>query len=213
MIKLLLGSNNRNKTGIVRSHLRGLDVEVLLPEDVGVRLDPPEDEATALANAREKALAFHRATGLPCVAEDSGLVFLDLPRDHPDQPGIHVRRANGHEMSDDEMIDWFAAIARRHGGKLRAAWLDAWALVIDEEHVYTFEADAGHAWAYWLVDTPCATRRPGWPLDCLSVSLVSGLYKTETGSDPRPFFHQEVPEDTARDWMRAIVQRFIEGGC
>ncbi len=212
-MKLLMGSNNRNKAGIVRDHMRALPVEVLLPEDLGIALDPPEEEATALENAREKALAFHRASGLPCVAEDSGLVLLDLPRNHPDQPGIHVRRANGQEMTDAEMTAWFAGVAHRHGGRIRAAWLDAWAVVIDEAHVYTFEAPQEYAWTYWLVDTPCAAYRPGWPLDSISVSPVSGLYKTETGDDPRPFFAQEKPGDPARDWMRNIIKEHIRCGC
>ncbi len=209
-MKLLLGSNNRNKAGIVKNHLQGLPVEVLIPQDLGLRLEPPEDERTALENARAKALAFHRASGLPCIAEDSGLVLLDLPRNHPDQPGIHVRRADGHEMTDDEMTDWFSAIAHRHGGRIRAAWLDAWALVIDEEHVYTFEADEDYAWAYWLVDSPSLIRCPGWPLDCISVSMVSGLYKTEAKCDPRPFFTQRISGDPAKTWVRNIVSEQIK---
>ncbi len=209
---LLMGSNNRNKAGIVRDLLHGLPVRVLLPDELGISIDPPEDGATALANASEKALAFYRASGVPCVAEDSGLVFLDLPREHPDQPGIHVRRAAGHEMTDAEMTEWFAAIARRHGGKLRAAWLDAWALVIDEEHIYTFEAPAQHAWAYWMVDTPCATYCPGWPLDSISVSDVTGLYKSESRHDPRPFYVQETPGDPAKDWMRQIITFHMKTG-
>lgn len=209
-MKLLLGSNNRNKANIVRNHVIGLPVQLLLPEDVGISVDPPENESTALDNAREKALAFYRASRLPCVAEDSGLVFLDLPRDHPDQPGIHVRRASGREMTDAEMTDWFAAIAHRHGGRLRAAWLDAWALVVDDDHVYTFEASPQYAWSYWLVDTPCATYRPGWPLDSISISPVSGLYKTETRDDPQPFYFQEVTGNPARDWMRDVLMHHIK---
>ncbi len=209
-MKLLLGSNNPNKAGIVRNHVQGLPVEVIQPRDIAVAMEPAEDEATALENACAKALAFYRATGLPCVAEDSGLVFLDLPRNHPDQPGIHVRRANGREMTDDEMIDWFAEIARRHGGKLRAAWLDAWALVLDEDHIYTFEADEAYAWAYYLVDQPCKTRCPGWPLDSIAVSMVSGLYKTETNGDLRPFFQQRVNGDPARDWLRKCIEKHFK---
>ncbi len=210
MMQLLLGSNNRNKAGIVRNHLKDLPVELLQPKDIGLVLEPPEDEPTALQNACAKAMAFYRATGLPCVAEDSGLVLLDLPRNHPDQPGIHVRRAAGHEMSDDEMTDWFAAIAHRHGGKLRAAWLDAWALVINETHIFTFEADESYAWAFNLVDTPCETRCPGWPLDCISISPISGLYKTESKGDPRPFYQQRRSGDPAREWLQNTIRATLK---
>lgn len=208
-MKLLLGSNNANKASVVREHVRNLPVEVLQPADISLILAPQETEKTALENARLKALAFFRATGLPCIAEDSGLVFLDLPRSHPDQPGIHVRRANGHDMTDEEMISYFALIAHKHGGKLRSAWLDAWALVIDEEHVFTFEADEDYAWAFYLVDAPCRARCPGWPLDSIAVSMISGEYKAEISDESRPFFHQEISGNPAKEWLTAKLKDYL----
>lgn len=47
---------------------------------------------------------------------DSGLYFDEL--DEKEQPGLYVRRVGGKELTDDEMIAYYAALARRHGEKI-----------------------------------------------------------------------------------------------
>lgn len=209
MMTLCLGSNNPNKLKIVEQKLTGLPVKLVMPVDLGISFEPQESGQTSIENARLKALAFHRATGLPCVAQDAGLVFLDLPRDHADQPGIHVKRPCGYELTDDEMIAWYSAIAHRHGGQLRAAWLDAWCLVIDEAHVYSFEAEPDTAWAFLLVEQPGKRRCPGWPLDAISRSLIDGAYKLDTDTS-KPFFYQKDKRDGAHPWLRHALSEWLE---
>lgn len=48
-------------------------MELVTPPDVGARLDVVEDGATYVENARKKAEAGRRLTGLPTLADDSGL--------------------------------------------------------------------------------------------------------------------------------------------
>ena len=168
MKKLLIGTTNPSKYATMVKQLEGLNVDVVSPADLAVRITAPEDARTAEGNAVQKAQAWHSATGLPVLTEDSGLVFLDLPPDHPDQPGVLVRRAAGHEMTDTEMFDWFSALAHRHGGKLRAVWQDAWCLMLDDAHctTYTDSLEELEPWAFWLVDTPVHDADyPGWPLE------------------------------------------------
>ena len=57
--------------------------------------EPPESGATFWENARQKALAYARATGLVSVAEDSGLVVEALGG----EPGVHSARFLGDEVS------------------------------------------------------------------------------------------------------------------
>ena len=168
MKKLLIGTTNPSKFKTMASQLEGLPVDIVSPIDLGLRITAPEDDRTADGNALQKARAWHEATGLPVVTEDSGLLFLDLPPDHPDQPGVWVRRAAGHEMTDEEMFEWFSALAHRHGGKLRAVWQDAWCLMRDGEHyaIYTDSPEELEPWAFWMVDTPVHDEDlPGWPLE------------------------------------------------
>ncbi|MCH5285803.1 MAG: hypothetical protein J1E43_00105 [Christensenellaceae bacterium] len=168
MKKLLIGTTNPSKYGSMLQQLEGIDVASISPAELGIQVDSAEDARTAEGNALEKARAWHQTTGLPVLTEDSGLVFLDLPPDHPDQPSVHVRRAAGHVMTDDEMFDWFTALAHRHGGKLRAAWQDAWCLMIDEDHCFTYadSVDELGPWSFWMMDHPVHDLiQPGWPLE------------------------------------------------
>lgn len=168
MKKLLIGTTNPSKFQVMIEQLRGTDVQAISPADLCLRIAAAEDAKTAEGNALQKARAWHDASGLPVLTEDSGLVFLDLPENHPDQPGVLVRRAAGHEMTDAEMFDWFAALAHRHGGKLRAAWQDAWCLMLDGDHYSTYadRLEELGPWAFWLVDKPVHDDDyPGWPLE------------------------------------------------
>jgi XTP/dITP diphosphohydrolase len=71
--RLLLGTNNANKVGEMRSILHGLDIEVLTPHDLGIEAAPLEDGLSFEANALIKAHFFAELGGEFCLADDSGL--------------------------------------------------------------------------------------------------------------------------------------------
>jgi XTP/dITP diphosphohydrolase len=75
--RLVLATTNDAKVAELRAILDGLDVELLSADDCAALGTPlPEVEetgATFEANALLKARAAAAATGLPCVADDSGL--------------------------------------------------------------------------------------------------------------------------------------------
>ena len=48
-------------------------MELVTPADAGIAFDVVEDGATYLENARKKAEAGRRLSGLPTLADDSGL--------------------------------------------------------------------------------------------------------------------------------------------
>lgn len=73
MEKLLLATGNPGKVRELRALLAPLEVQLVAPPDLGLRLDVPERGATYGANAARKALAFARAAGMPALADDSGL--------------------------------------------------------------------------------------------------------------------------------------------
>lgn len=186
MKKLLIGTSNPSKFKNMVNQLSGVDVTTISPAEIGVRIDTSEDARTAEGNAVQKALAWHRASGLPVLTEDSGLVLLDLPLDHPDQPGVLVRRAPGYEMSDDEMVAWYAALAHRHGGRLLAAWQDAWCLMRDEEHYVTYAdgVEELRPWGFWLMDEIVHPEiQPGWPLERMILRSETSVHAREKGRD------------------------------
>ncbi len=206
MKTLLIGTNNPSKLRVFEDYLAGLDIRCVTPASLGLQSIPAENERCALGNAIEKAKAWHRVTGLPVITEDSGLVFLDLPKNHPDQPGVMVRRASGHTMDDEEMLAWYQAIIHRHGGQLRAAWEDAWCVLQSEEHYLTHvdtpETLAHHA--RLMIDRPCEKRLPGWPLDSLTYFPDLGKYKAEISLEAMGQTMQKDRQELIH-WLRQSV--------
>jgi|GEM_PF-19047 len=92
---LLLATNNTHKVEEFRA-LFGPEVQLRTLQDVGCTLQPDETGATFEENAYLKAAAIHEATGLPCLADDSGLEVDALQG----APGVHSARYAGPEATD-----------------------------------------------------------------------------------------------------------------
>lgn len=85
--RLVLATHNKGKVAELRQILAGLDIELLSAEEV----DLPDVEETGdsfAGNALLKARAGVAASGLPCVADDSGLAVDALSG----APGIYSAR-------------------------------------------------------------------------------------------------------------------------
>jgi XTP/dITP diphosphohydrolase len=75
--RLLVASHNRGKQREFESLLRPFGITVVPPADLG--LPSPEETGTTFEeNARLKAVTAARASGLPALADDSGLVAYGL---------------------------------------------------------------------------------------------------------------------------------------
>jgi len=93
--RVLLATNNPGKLRNLRDLLSSLPIEVVSPADLGLELEVPEDGATYSENARTKALAFAAASGLPSIADDSGLEIAAFGG----WPGLHSVRFAGPDTS------------------------------------------------------------------------------------------------------------------
>ena len=85
--QIVFASHNQGKIKEVRSLLAKLNVEVLSSDDLDLA-DVEETGLTFEENAALKALAASKASGLPAVADDSGLCIHALN----DEPGIYSAR-------------------------------------------------------------------------------------------------------------------------
>jgi XTP/dITP diphosphohydrolase len=94
--RLLVASANPGKMREYRELLAALPAHLVFPADLGLRLTVPEDAPTYRGNARAKALAFSKASGLLTLADDSGLEVDTLGG----EPGVHSSRYAG-EGADD----------------------------------------------------------------------------------------------------------------
>jgi XTP/dITP diphosphohydrolase len=94
---LLLATHNPGKRREFQALLAGLAPGSLrLPADLGLTLDVPETGRTFAENARLKALAFAQASGLPALADDSGLEVEALGG----APGLYSARYAGPGAAD-----------------------------------------------------------------------------------------------------------------
>lgn len=127
MKRLLYATGNSSKVYTMRRRLAGQMVEVLTLADAGVQLHVEENGATPVENALIKARAYYAATEIPAIAGDSAFYIDGLPA--AQQPGLHVRRVDGRELSDEELIIHYAALARGMGGSVPARFVTGMALV------------------------------------------------------------------------------------
>lgn len=121
MNKLVLATNNGHKTAEIRALLADTGLELLTLADFpGV---PPliEDGHTFAENALKKARTVHSFTGLPALADDSGLEVFYLNM----RPGVRSARYAGEDATDDQnnrkLLRELRGVApRRRGAQFRS---------------------------------------------------------------------------------------------
>src|SRR5207248_11250728 len=96
-MKLVLASRNAHKVRELGALLAPHEL-VPLPDEVEL---PPETGDTFEANARLKAEAAAEATGMPTVADDSGIEASALGG----RPGVRSARYAGEQASDAENLE------------------------------------------------------------------------------------------------------------
>jgi len=124
--RVVLATRNAKKLVELRRILAGIDaladVNVLGLSDIAPFDEPAETELTFAGNALLKARATVLATGLPCLADDSGLCVDALNG----MPGVLSARWAGHGKSDEAnnalLLDQLGDVPDEHrGGRFVAA--------------------------------------------------------------------------------------------
>ena len=208
--RVIYGTHNAAKVDNIIRRIQGIPLTVTaLPE---ILADVPEAEETGrdpLANAEQKARHYWHQVHQPVFSIDSGLVFRDV--DPMDQPGVWVRRMNGHKMNDEEMIAHYAALAAKYGGRLEACYHNAICLALDETRVVRYDGDDLNSSPFHLVDTPHADRHPGFPLDSLSIEPHTGAFFIDLPQHPdKTRIHRDNSTDAlSRDGFAAFFRRVL----
>ncbi len=174
-MKILYGTTNKGKLQAMKKAVESLDIELIGLGDVdsehpGIN----ENGKTPLENAEKKAKAYYKAFHMPVFSCDSGLYFDELQDD--EQPGLYVRRIKGKERTDDEMIQYYASLAERHGGRITGRYRNAIYFILDENHHYSSMDMSIATEPFILVSQPHSKRVEGFPLDSLSIDIETGRY-------------------------------------
>lgn len=98
MVKLLIATHNPGKAKEYEELLAGLPLELTYPAQEGLDIEVAETGGSFAENARMKAAAYARVSGLVALADDSGLEVDALGG----EPGIHSARYAGRGASDRE---------------------------------------------------------------------------------------------------------------
>ena len=96
--RLLIATGSRHKFGELKELLALSNTELLALADVGLTDSAHETGATFEDNARIKALHYAELSGLPTLADDSGIEVDALGG----RPGIHTRRYSGPSATDEK---------------------------------------------------------------------------------------------------------------
>ena len=100
-MKFVLASNNAKKLVELREILGKLDIEVISLHEAGIFSNPEENGKTFRDNAIIKAESACRLSGLPALADDSGLVVDALGG----EPGVYSARYGGEGLTDIERYE------------------------------------------------------------------------------------------------------------
>ena len=118
--RLLVATRSRHKLAELRDLLHLARAELVDLDDVGIADEVEETGATFAANAAHKARSYARRSGLPTLADDSGLEVDALGGG----PGVRTRRYAGEQATDaDNNAKLLATLAdlppERRGARYR----------------------------------------------------------------------------------------------
>lgn len=107
--RIVIASSNPGKLREIRAILAPLAIEVVPQSEFNVS-EADEPHFTFVENALAKARHASRATGLPALADDSGICVAALNG----EPGVHSARFAGEPKSDVRNNDKLVALMRAH---------------------------------------------------------------------------------------------------
>ena len=121
-MKLVLASKNKKKLAEMNDILSQLGIEVCSEAEAGVDVEVEETGTTFEENSLLKARAVMEASGLPAIADDSGLCVDALDG----APGVYSARYCGHhgddEANNDKLLAAMQAVpAGQRGAKFVSA--------------------------------------------------------------------------------------------
>jgi XTP/dITP diphosphohydrolase len=119
--KIIFASRNEGKVKEVRHIFRGVNAEILSLNDVGFTDEIHETADTFEGNAKIKAELIYNKFKLPTIADDSGIVAIQLVN----EPGVYSARYAGENATDEDnnrkLLERLKSFPEPHKGKFVCA--------------------------------------------------------------------------------------------
>lgn len=200
-MKILFATTNPAKVNKYADKLKEKGIELLTLKDINQKIDITENGKNAIENASIKARAYYEATQITTIGMDNNLFIEELPEEK--QPGTHVRRINGKELNDEEMIEHYTNLVKEYGGKLTAKWV--YGMVVyngKQENTYTWSKEH-----FYFIDKPSKKRNPGYPLDSISIIPEFNKYLVELSPEEKQKYKENKSEDNVVDFIINSVKK------
>ena len=134
-MKLIAATNNAHKVVEFKRILEPLGFTVLSQKEAGIHVEAEETGTTFEENAYLKAKAVYDASGLPTVADDSGIAVDALNG----APGVYSARYGGPSLND---VDRYEKLLHEMDGvpdeKRTARFVCAISLILSSDQVFGF---------------------------------------------------------------------------
>lgn len=196
MKELLFATGNMSKGKRFEKGLLKHGIKTLTLKDINIKLDVEENGITAIENARIKARELFRLTNKPSMGMDDTLYLKGVPEEK--QPGLFVRRVNGRELNDEEMIEHYIGLVKEYGinGVLNAKWVYGMVVINEkgEESEYTWEKAN-----IYMVDQVSKIVNPGYPLNSITKLKIIDKYLTDVTEEDKERI--KVSEDDVVDFI------------
>ena len=195
-MKLLFATGNEYKFNLMKERLKEFDdIELVNPKMLGISIDVVEDGMTAEENSRKKAEAYHAATNLPTISEDSGLYIDKFKK--KEQPGLFVKRVNGQEgLSDETILNYYINMLKKYDGRSLAHYFTGVCIIDENGNEYS---DTIEETDFLLIAKPSKkVNKKGGILEPISFDL-----------DANKYFDQRTEEDIANHY-KSLDERYRE---
>ena len=194
-MKFVLASHNKGKLAEMQAVLADLGIEVVMPADLGIYVDVEETGETFAENAALKANAIMEASGLPAIADDSGLCVDALGG----APGVYSARYCGHHGDDEANNDkLLAAMQAVPAGQRGAKFVSAVCFILPDGRHLTCMGECPGSIAF---ERLCGDY--GFGYDPLFIPADCGVGKT----DKRPNTEKRSYAQLTPDEKDAISHR------
>ena len=167
MATLLIATRNAGKLEEISRLIAGAPIQTVSLADVGVDREVDETGETFEANSTLKASTYARLSGLPTLADDSGLEVDALGG----EPGVRSSRYAGDDATDADRVAFLLGRLQNEGrGPWRARFRCVIAIAWRHDDV---ELHAGVCEGM-IIDTPCGSNGFGYD----PVFLIPDLGRT-----------------------------------
>lgn len=202
-MKLLFATGNERKYKLMVERMRPLDnIEIIMPKNIGIKIDVNENGKSPEENAIIKAKAYYDVANMPVIAEDSGLYIDEFTPD--EQPGMFVKRINGVEgLPDEEILRYYIDKLNGYGGKSMAHYETGVCLIDKNGNIYSDQIKETPFLLTTKIDE-ASKGMSGGVLECISYDVNANKYFAYQTKEDKDIFYKKLDNE-----YRELVRKHI----